>query len=213
MSASEGIEHYFQLLEVEIGSDLSTIKSAYKDLCLIWHPDKHPERLKQKASQKLQEINEAYEQVQMFYKSCFISISSAICKFEFGDNKRSWIFAEDIEYEKLASVLEEIDINVNDIVAIADTTILTSYKCGTFFTQRGLISKNDSINRLLGDNKYDFIWWNDFFGAYEDRTLVIDDQGVKFEDKRFHWFLKSQAESLKFVKHLYLEYNESHHKA
>jgi cytoskeletal protein RodZ len=41
------------------------LKSAYRDLAKVWHPDRfaHDPRLQQKAQEKLKEINDAYEQL------------------------------------------------------------------------------------------------------------------------------------------------------
>lgn len=57
------IKRCYELLEVETDSSLSEIKQSYRDLVQIWHPDRFPSdnyRVKQKAEEKLKEINEAY---------------------------------------------------------------------------------------------------------------------------------------------------------
>lgn len=59
---------HFQTLEIQPGASLEEIKRAYHDLVWVWHPDRFPnERLKQKAHKKLQEINEAYDQLMNYY--------------------------------------------------------------------------------------------------------------------------------------------------
>ena len=42
------------------------LKQAYHDLVQVWHPDKHShnERLRNKADEKMKEINQAYEVLQ-----------------------------------------------------------------------------------------------------------------------------------------------------
>lgn len=54
---------YYQVLEIEPGSSQAEIKQAYRDLTLVWHPDRFPNnpRLQLKAEEKLKRINVAYE--------------------------------------------------------------------------------------------------------------------------------------------------------
>ena len=49
-----------QILELESGATLNEVKKSYRDLCVIWHPDRAPARLKEKTTEKLKKINEAY---------------------------------------------------------------------------------------------------------------------------------------------------------
>ena len=50
------------LLGLEAGATAQEIKTAYRDLAKVWHPDRfaHDPRLQQKAQERLKEINEAY---------------------------------------------------------------------------------------------------------------------------------------------------------
>lgn len=59
----ENIAHYFQILEVEPQATQIEIKQAYRDLILVWHPDRFCDnpRLQQKAEGKIKQINAAYE--------------------------------------------------------------------------------------------------------------------------------------------------------
>ena len=52
---------YLAVLELKPGVSFNEVKSAYRDLSVIWHPDRQPERLKARANAKLTEINLAYE--------------------------------------------------------------------------------------------------------------------------------------------------------
>ncbi len=51
------------LLDLRPGYSQADLKQAYKDLAQVWHPDRfaHNARLKQKAEDKLKQINTAYE--------------------------------------------------------------------------------------------------------------------------------------------------------
>jgi len=57
------IKRCFDILEVNPGASPNELKQAYKDIVSVWHPDRFSSnpRLKQKAEEKLKEINEAYE--------------------------------------------------------------------------------------------------------------------------------------------------------
>lgn len=57
------LEKCYQVLELEPGASLEEIQQGYKDLAMVWHPDRFPNhpRLQQKAHKKLQEINEAHQ--------------------------------------------------------------------------------------------------------------------------------------------------------
>lgn len=57
------ITHYYQILEIESEATQAEIKQAYRDLILVWHPDRFCDnpRLQQKAEDKIKQINAAYE--------------------------------------------------------------------------------------------------------------------------------------------------------
>jgi hypothetical protein len=52
----------YNLLGLRPGASSAELKAAHRDLAKVWHPDRfhHDPRLKQKAEEKLKEINEAY---------------------------------------------------------------------------------------------------------------------------------------------------------
>ncbi|MGF1600997.1 MAG: J domain-containing protein [Thermosynechococcaceae cyanobacterium] len=54
---------HLQILELEASASLGEIKQAYKDLVMVWHPDRfgHNPRLREKAEGKLKQFNQAYE--------------------------------------------------------------------------------------------------------------------------------------------------------
>ncbi|HKE89780.1 MAG TPA: J domain-containing protein [Gemmatimonadales bacterium] len=52
----------YRLLGLAPGATADEVKTAYRDLAQVWHPDRFPDnnRLREKAEQNLQRINEAY---------------------------------------------------------------------------------------------------------------------------------------------------------
>lgn len=54
--------YYYQILDLKPGASKHEVKQAYKDLIVVWHPDRftHNPRLQQKAQEKVKEINAAY---------------------------------------------------------------------------------------------------------------------------------------------------------
>ena len=56
------ISGYLELFDLPDSFTEAQLKQAYHDLVQVWHPDKHShnERLRQKAEEKMKEINQAY---------------------------------------------------------------------------------------------------------------------------------------------------------
>jgi hypothetical protein len=63
---TEEIIECYELLGLRPGSPAESVKEAYRDMAKVWHPDRFPndERLRQKAQDKLKEINAAYERLE-----------------------------------------------------------------------------------------------------------------------------------------------------
>ena len=62
------LEKCFEILEVDKDTSPEKIKEAYKDIINVWHPDRFSSnlRLKEKAENKVKEINVAYETLQSY---------------------------------------------------------------------------------------------------------------------------------------------------
>ena len=60
---SSDLSKAYELLGVKPGVSIRELKAAHRDLAKVWHPDRflHDPRLREKAQEKLKEINEAYE--------------------------------------------------------------------------------------------------------------------------------------------------------
>ena len=58
----------YRLLGLQPGATLDDVKTAYRDLAQVWHPDRFPEndRLREKAIHNQQLLNEAYTVLQKY---------------------------------------------------------------------------------------------------------------------------------------------------
>ena len=57
-------EQALKALELHAGASFQEIKQAHRDLAVVWHPDRfarHDARLREKASERIKEINSAYD--------------------------------------------------------------------------------------------------------------------------------------------------------
>ena len=55
------------MLDLKPGATLQDVKKSYRELALIWHPDKVPDQVKERATNKITKINEAYHPRSLFY--------------------------------------------------------------------------------------------------------------------------------------------------
>ena len=62
------IKRCFEILELDRGASSDEIKQAYKDIVNVWHPDRFSNntRLKQKAEEKLKEVNVAFDTLKVY---------------------------------------------------------------------------------------------------------------------------------------------------
>ena len=62
---SNNLRECYRILEAEPGSSVEELRQCYRDLVKVWHPDRfeHDLTLKNKAQEKLKEINFAYERI------------------------------------------------------------------------------------------------------------------------------------------------------
>jgi hypothetical protein len=64
-------EAYFRALELDQTATLDEIKQSYKDLVMVWHPDRfaHNVRLRLKAEEKLKQFNQAYVGLKQWHEN------------------------------------------------------------------------------------------------------------------------------------------------
>ncbi len=68
---TDDVRRAYDLLELHIAATPEEIKSSYRDLVKIWHPDRYQNdssSLRTRAEHKLKEITNAYERLQRFHE-------------------------------------------------------------------------------------------------------------------------------------------------
>ena len=65
------LQEHYRLLEIPLDASPAHLKQAYKDLVLVWHPDRFSgnPRLQKKAEEKLKCINLAYQQIRAEHRT------------------------------------------------------------------------------------------------------------------------------------------------
>jgi hypothetical protein len=65
------VEWAFQIFNLDTKSSPAVIKRRYYDLVAVWHPDRHAQnpRLHELASERMKEINSAYETIRRYLKN------------------------------------------------------------------------------------------------------------------------------------------------
>ncbi len=65
------VDAELRLLDLEGGASLEEVKQAYRDMVMVWHPDRfgHNPRLRRKAEAKIKAFNLAYGALKQWYES------------------------------------------------------------------------------------------------------------------------------------------------
>jgi DnaJ-class molecular chaperone len=74
------IKQAFQIFDLDAKSSPAEIKQRYYDLAAVWHPDLHASspRLQELASEKMKEVNSAYETIRLYLKN-HITVACHYC--------------------------------------------------------------------------------------------------------------------------------------
>ncbi|MEJ2586324.1 MAG: J domain-containing protein [Deltaproteobacteria bacterium] len=96
----------FQILELRPGVTAVEARQAYKDIISVWHPDRFSNnpRLRQRAEQKVKEINLAYETVRLFLSSR----NGESSEMGSGSGKGSFADADSIEIRSKTEAAAEL---------------------------------------------------------------------------------------------------------
>src|SRR5439155_25091477 len=59
------LDEFYRAMDLQPNASIEQVRSAYKDLVKVWHPDRfgYDEKLRARATLKLQQINAAYEKI------------------------------------------------------------------------------------------------------------------------------------------------------
>ncbi len=65
---TDEIRESYRLLELEPGASLEAVKTAYRELVKIWHPDRFPDdsKVQKRANEKMKALNEAYQKISAY---------------------------------------------------------------------------------------------------------------------------------------------------
>ena len=167
MDKMNEIFRFYKVLDLEPDASIEEVKKAYRDLVIVWHPDRFPHnlQLQKKANDKLVEINEAYEQITLH-----ISNNGNIVKtkaqgptydkrseWEYQDRKTSYDFSEMDLISLLGKDRESIEVR-NFVRTINDDLFLYSYS----FKEKGIEihCESGAVKTILGyalDYRYHYM--------------------------------------------------------
>ena len=65
------LRYYFNVLEIPVTASYEEAKAAYRDMVDVWHPDRYSRntRLQIKATEKLKQINTAWQHLDAYYRT------------------------------------------------------------------------------------------------------------------------------------------------
>ncbi len=203
------IINYYDILEIPVGSDIDTIKKAYKDLCLIWHPDRHPERVKQRTTGKMRKLNEAYEMLSKINSKRFDHSRQIIENWNFKGKRQHWHFGNEMAKNELIKMFDKLTANLDDVYAVADSTLSKTQRSGCYFTPYGIISIKCTMDCILGKNEFAFVRWEELSELFENSRLEISCYGFSTEANDFNWWMESDSDSERFISYLCNEFNNN----
>ena len=77
------LHHCYEILEVAPNASFEEIHQSYKDLVMVWHPDRfvHNPRLYHKAQEKIKQLNGAYEELRCKRTPAMASVHYEDCRW------------------------------------------------------------------------------------------------------------------------------------
>jgi curved DNA-binding protein CbpA len=116
------IQRSFEILELDPGATEDDARQAYKDIVNVWHPDRFSAnpRLKEKAEQKLKEVNLAYEAIKSFFQQSEASNVHVI-----GSEGNSGLKADYVNFSKAEQTAGER--SRTEIAAEVGTALVLSF--------------------------------------------------------------------------------------
>jgi hypothetical protein len=100
---------YYQILEIEPGASQTEVKQAYRDLTLVWHPDRFFDnpRLRLKAEEKLKQLNSAYSFLKAYQPQ-----ATQVARSEVKSDQPADIF---LKFKRLKDLLESNRLKEADL--------------------------------------------------------------------------------------------------
>ncbi len=134
------IRRSLEILELDHPPTPDEAKQAYKDLVNVWHPDRFNEnpRLRERAGQKLKEINLAYETVEAYLIS---------------RETRKPTQAEDLEGYKDHASDPESNSCRNQNEDRSEGTMEAAFETGTLFFLNAWSRLSETVRRFVGEAK------------------------------------------------------------
>ena len=176
-----------RLFELSETSSASEVKSKYKLLAKVWHPDRfqHDEELCKEASKKLAQINNAYQRLKQHVESG----NSFTVEEEYEEAEPYEAEEEGVVEAQESSQEPESVANENDEIPVAENPMLKARKYRSFksLTVFSMVTGFALIGLMIIDyNFFDFIpeSWEDFTGGFMLLAMVA---GVISYSKMRHY--------------------------
>jgi hypothetical protein len=99
---TDDIERCYRLFELEPGAGAEAVKQAYRELLMVWHPDRFAEaKFQQRATEKTKALNEAYRKITAYLSgACTESPASAKARAATEDDTQAREAEDDVEEEE-----------------------------------------------------------------------------------------------------------------
>ena len=106
---TDEIQECYRLFELEPGAGAEAVKQAYRELLMVWHPDRFPNaKFQTRATEKTKALNEGYQKITAYLSGTYTeSRASAKARAAAQDGMQAWEAEDDFEEEEdFASTLK-----------------------------------------------------------------------------------------------------------